>query len=246
METKKFKNEDERKKILERIKKILAVAKGTPFEGEADTAMKMAQSYMSQYGLSMTDVEVGDMLNEEIVHENVEREISPETWEKILCSAVGVVCDCKAVENMGWRSSRMSFIGFKSDVGMAKILFSCLYVGVNSSARKTFPDDRSARKSFRYGCALRLLERAKMEKVEAVKEPTGRYELVIVAKKDKVQKWAEENKNLKNANSKSRQNINPIGFFAGKAHANKMDLMNKEKVEDKTVLALGHSKGAKR
>ena len=40
---KRFKDDEHRKKILDRIRKILALADGTKFEGEADTAMKMAQ-----------------------------------------------------------------------------------------------------------------------------------------------------------------------------------------------------------
>jgi len=63
---KQFKNDKERKKIIDRIQKMLAHAEGTQYEAEAETAMKMAQSYMKQYGLSMTDVELGDMLEEPI------------------------------------------------------------------------------------------------------------------------------------------------------------------------------------
>ena len=242
METKKFKNDEEKRKILERIKKILALAKGTTFEGEADTAMKMAQSYMIQYGLSMTDVEIGEELEGQIVTSPLDRQ-NPEEWERILGLAVATVTDTQSYTKMLHKGSVLMFMGYKDDVDFAKVLFSVLRVGVNSSARKTFPDDRKMRDSFRLGCVVRLEERAKEEKQTVVQEPgNNRFALVVVEKKSRIAKWADENLNLKNKNANRGRSINPIGFAMGKAHANKMDLMNKAKVENNSALQIGHSK----
>ena len=245
MEPKKFKTEEERRKILDRIKKILALANGTNFEGEANTAMAMAQSYMTQYGLSMTDVEIGEELDGVIVTEPVDKK-NPIQWERILGLAVAIVTDTKSYTKMLGQGSRLMFMGYKDDVAFAKVLFSVLYVTVKSESYKRFgreKEDRNMRLSFRFGCAIRLEERATQEKQTVVAEPSNnRFALVVVEKKSRIDKWADENLNLKNVANKMRSQINPVGFAMGKAHANSLDLMNKNKVENNSALAIGHSR----
>lgn len=242
---KKFKNEEERKKILDRIKKILALANGTSFEGEANTAMKMAQSYMTQYGLSMTDVEIGEALDEAIVTEAVDRK-NPHQWERILGLAVAVVTDTKSYTKMLAQGSILMFMGYKSDVDFAKVLYSVLFVAVKSDSYKKFgreKQDRNDRLSFRFGCAIRLEERATEEKEVAVKtEGNKQFALVVVEKKNRIDMWAEENLNLQNSKNRSRVTLNPVALAMGKAHANNMDLMNKSKVKDNSTLAIGLSR----
>lgn len=242
---KKFKNEAERSKILDRIKKILALAKGTNFEGEADTAMKMAQSYMTQYGLSMTDVEIGESLDEEIVSEPVDRK-NPNNWEWLLGLAVATVTDTKAYISHLRVGRILKFMGYKSDVDFAKVLYSVLYVATKTASYAKFgreKEDRNIRFSFRVGCAVRLDERATEEKQTIVKEESNnRFALVVVEKKNRIQMWAEKNLNLQISKSRSKTQLNPVGFAMGKIHANNMDLMNKSKVENNSALAIGHSR----
>ena len=245
MEPQKFKNEEERKKILDRIKKILAVANGSQFEGEANTAMAMAQSYMTSYGLSMTDIEIGEALDEAIVTEPLDR-LNPEQWERILGLAVATVTDTKTYQKGLAKGSVLVFMGYKSDVDFAKVLYAVLRVATNSAARKRFnrqKEDRAARISFRLGCAVRLEERAQQEKQTVVKaEGNNRFALVVVEKKTRIDRWAEENLNLKTVPNRTPK-INAEGFAAGRSHANSMDLLNKKKMTSDSLIGIAHHTG---
>lgn len=242
METKKFKNSEERKKILDRINKIMALAKGSSFEGEADTAMKMAQSYMRQYGLSMSDIEFQEELKTEIKH-NILEEESPrniQVWTRMLAGSIAIVFDCQFVTCKNYKGKgidKLSFIGYTEDIEMTKVVFHCLYTSIRQYSRIHYkrPLDKN---SFRLGVCSRLLERVREEK-QKDKQESKRYELIIVEKSTHVKKWFEENLNV--TKSKERNNkINPFAHAHGRKHADSLDLGNRAKVENqKPVLAIG-------
>lgn len=238
----KFKDEKHRAKILDRIKKLLAVANGTNYEAEAATALRMAQSYMSSYGLDMTDVELQDDLAGEIVElvlDEHNNRLNPEHWEQVLCLAVGTVFDCKPVRFHYDRTrSKMAFVGFKKDVGMAKIVFSSLYVSCRAAACRALPTGNGRpRLSFMYGVAERLYERAAAEKEKAKEEPTGRFALIVVEKAKQVENWTEDNMNLRTQKLRERK-LDADAYRKGREHANSMDLMNREKVNKEEPLRI--------
>lgn len=229
-------------KILERIKKLLNTANGTDFEGEAATALKMAQDYMTKYGVSLNDVELAEELGEEIVKEEVGEEDNfrsknPERWSMYLAMAVAIVFDCKAFQSMHYKRSSVTFVGYKSDVKMAKLVFVCLYVVVRAAAVKNIKEAGRPRLSFMLGVAYRLIERAKEEKDSSEKEPTGRFALVVRTKVQNIQDWEKKHVNAVKA-SASKARIDPFAFCAGKSHGDKIDLMNREKVKQQPQGAL--------
>lgn len=224
-EIKTFKDEKHKEKIIDRIRKILALANGTSFEGEANTAMTMAQNYMKTYGLSMTDVELGESLDEPIVHELVDRQKPMKTWEGILAVAVGTVTDCRPVRVS---NSVLSFIGYKQDVDMAKMLFSMLREATRRAGRKLYPNDTAMRRSFYLGVADRLAERAKAEKQTNTTDNT-RYALVVQEKSTRVNSWIDQNKRLTQSRMR-QQRVHGSAYEEGRRHANSMDLGNRTKV----------------
>lgn len=245
---KEFENEKHRKKILDRIQKLLATANGTQYEAEAETAMRMAQGYMKSYGVSMSDVELQAELKDqkivrEILTEHANRK-NPERWEQLMAISVGIIFDCQAIRHYTSRGeSKMMFLGFEKDVGMAKIVFHAMYVSCRGAAVKLCPGgDGKIRLSFMYGCAERIYERAKAEKQEAQKEKTGRYELMVVSKNQLIRNWAKENLNLSSGRQR-RVALDPDAYERGRKHGNKMDLMNREKVQVGKPLGLTHQRG---
>ncbi len=236
MSNQKFNSKEERDRVIERIKFILARANGTPYEGEAKIALDMAQKYMARYGLSLTDVELHNELSEEIIEEELTEHANrkdPEKWESVLSMAVAYVFDCKAIRNMRYHGSKLMFIGYRKDVEMAKIIFGVLYVASRAAACKQFPDPRDAgltRLSFMYGVSTRLLERAHEEKEKAVEEPTGRYGLVVVEKSKRIDLWTKERHNLEKGKQRASR-LHVGAYEKGRSHANTLDLMNREKVE---------------
>lgn len=241
MEPKKFKSEEERKKIIDRIKKILAVANGTQYEAEADTAMNMAQGYMKSYGLSMTDIEIAESLEEEIVHEDVDRQSTPKPWERVLCRTIGIITDCQAVRNFRIRGSVMSFIGYKSDVEFAKLLFSILRTATRAAGRKEYGDNTLHRQSFYFGVSQRLLERAKEEK-QTNRSSNEKYALIVVSKTNRVESWIGQNKKL-SVGKAITPRIVGSAYERGRRHANGMDIMTRQKVtQSQGQLGIGYSK----
>lgn len=234
-QTKQFENEKHRTKILDRIQKLLSTADGTQYEAEAATALKMAQGYMKSYGLSMTDIELekdlqGQKIVEEILDEHASRQ-NPEKWEALLAIAVGIIFDCKSVRRIFYSTSKLIFIEYEKDVAMAKVVFTILYISCRAASVKLNPGGAGrVRLSFMYGCAERIYERAKKEKQEARKEPSGRYDLVVVSKNQLIKDWAKKNMDLRESRQR-KVTIDAEAYSRGRDHGNNMDLMNREKVQ---------------
>lgn len=242
---KEFNDKKHRDKILDRIQKLLNVADGTQYEEEAKTALRMAQSYMKQYGLSRSDVEIAKDLEGEIVHEILDEHAcrkNPEKWEALLCMAVGVVFDCQAIRTHSWKGSKMSYVGFKRDVEFAKVVFNALYVSCRSAAVKSYPRGAGKiRLSFMYGAAETVYYRAYVEKETAKEESTGKYGLVVAGKENQIQKWTDENMNLSKSRSARTISLDPEAYEAGSKYGEGLDLMNREKV-DSEILRIGTSR----
>ena len=231
-------------KILERIKKLLNLANGTNFEDEASTAMRMAQEYMTKHGVSLSDLELAEELKEDIVKEYVTEEDgfrskNPERWALYLSMTVAVLCDCETyryVRRTG--TSNITFVGYASDVELAKVLFICFYVAIRAAAVNNIREAGKKRLSFMLGVSLRLLERARAEKAEAKKEPTGRYDIVVRSKQTSIKEWMKaEAINLKDTHS--RASHDQAAFEKGRAFGDTMDLMNKKHIK-KGALGITH------
>ena len=232
-------------KILDRIRKLLNTANGTSFEGEATTAMRMAQEYMTRHGVSMDDVALAEELKEEIVKEEITeadnfRSRNPEHWAYTMAMAVAEVFDCKAYRECYYDYSRVTFAGYKSDVRMAKLVFVCLYIVIRAAAVKHIPQAGRPRLSFMLGVAVRLVERAKEEKQVAQQEPTGRFALVVRSKEANVADWLASRTKLRTAKER-RSSIDPNAYDAGRKEGDRMDLMNREKVRSQPTALLGRS-----
>ena len=237
---KKFKDEKHRDKIVDRICKVLAVAEGTQFQAEAETAMKMAQNYMKTYGLSLSEIELKEELKEEIIKRDVERNVvNQELWERKLCTAIGIVFDCRILlvpTSDEWRGYKAAFIGYEKDVELASVVFNCLYVSAKATANKLFPKDLNSIRSFLAGFGDGMLCRVHKEKAEAekIKAEKGKcsYALVVVSKEKKIEEWVNNEYKTKSTNPKSTQkNTNMFAYSMGELEADKTDLMDKEKLK---------------
>jgi len=236
---KQFKTEEERQKILERIRNILSLAKGTSFEGEADTAMKLALDYMKRYGLSLSEVEVKEELKEEIVSEPLNRKVkTQELWERHMCMAIASVFDCETYFDTRCRdtssriSSVMVFCGFPKDVDMCKLLFNILLVSAKSAAHKKYPSDYQKIRSFLLGFGIGLTRRVREEK-ERIKEnipnTNNSYALMVVEKQLAITNWLHAKVKLTSTRP-SRSRPNSEAFASGEHHARSVDLLDKEKM----------------
>lgn len=202
--TKKFDSEKQRLKIIDRIKKILNIANGSQYEAEAATALKMAQSYMKQYGLSLSDVEIDEQNaeNQTIVMETVDREAGMYDWEPILGTAVAIVFEVQGAVFLKERYSyrlgeyvsykQYGFIGYVHDVELAKLFFLQLHISVRKQASSRYRNDLLQKKSYIRGFSDNLVKRAHKEKEEA-RSSSEKYALVLYKKADGIENFAVAN-----------------------------------------------------
>lgn len=228
-----------REQIVNRIRKLLAMSKGTQYEEEAGTALRMAQEHMSKYGLSMTDIEISQELEEDIVEEILQghtKRASPERWESYLAQAVAIVFDCRVIRSIYFTDSFLKFVGYKKDAEMAKLVFNILFIAARSAACKRYPQGLGSTRldqlSFMLGVAYRLIERAEKEKSKAQEESTGRYALVVLGKTQHIDNWMEKHLNLEPSSKRRGMSINTEAFNQGKKHGDSMDMLNREKIKE--------------
>jgi hypothetical protein len=240
-----FKDSAHRDKIIERIRILLATSKGTSFEAEAATALRMAQEHMAKYGLSLSEVGLQKELREEIKEEELKdhtKRSSPEKWEIPLARAVATVLDCTVIRRVrNWQNEKiLVFVGYKKDVEMAKVIFNTLFIATRVAACKELPQAKGYRRmdqlSFMLGVAERLAERA-LEEKEKIKEvpSNNQFALMVVGKEKSIENWMKENFNLKKPKASRGITINSIAYNRGREYANTMDLMNREKLNYRSV-----------
>lgn len=117
-------------KIINRVKKILARA-NSDHQGEAETAILMAQEILLKNGLTMEDVE---SIEEKDEKEAVDNEVTTRNktlkwYEKHICVVIAKNFRCEAYmssksKNLSNRSTMLRLIGLKEDVTIAKEVIS--------------------------------------------------------------------------------------------------------------------------
>lgn len=158
--------------IIERIRKLLALAKSAN-EHEAAVAMQRAQEMLAKYNLDMNDVlQRGESVQFVCDNELVTESSNP--WRRDLASNLARLFFCDysfnfIKQSMPQRKTRKylrldrhSFYGLPHNVAVVKEMFKYLVDTVERlarEARKINREGASYEKSFRHGCATRLIER---------------------------------------------------------------------------------------
>lgn len=168
-------------KIIERIKKLLALA-GSSNEHEAANAAEKAQMLLAEYNLTMADVSPGSR-EERYAIQRVISESTP--WMRVIAAPVGRLYTCfhmfefERVPAPGRkrpyiRKDVHTFIGPAHNVAVASMMFGYLVTTVerlaNEAARGVPASRRSSYlTSFKSGCAIRLNHRLteRIRKAEA-------------------------------------------------------------------------------
>lgn len=132
-------SKDERAKILERIKKLMALAddRGAT-EAEAMAAALAAQKLIAEYDVE--DWELHSKDAEPIVEEEAAE--SPRRWRWQLASVIGSAFRCRYYNCSKWDSDKkrhrrhMTFVGYQTDARAAALTFNMLYRIGNRLARR--------------------------------------------------------------------------------------------------------------
>lgn len=188
--TQQFRDEKHRDKIIDRIRKLIAVANGTCYDGEADTAMRMAKGLMSSYGLHMSEVELKENVHANLGKDTVNRVGRLHTWEKLVGGCCAELCDTRVVIYPVGDLYTLMYVGMKQDVELSVILFEDFCARMKSLAVAKY-DTLYDRYRYLEGIAARLVDRAN-EISDAAKAQTPSYGALVVVKENEIEAFMQE------------------------------------------------------
>lgn len=156
-------------KIVDRIRKLLALAGNNSQEKEAQAALEKAHALLSEHNLDMTAIESS---NDDIVSDN-STVTDSKPWRRPLAVAVARLYFCEALFSFRYDECKTRpcgyirydvhrFIGQSHNVAVAKEMFSYLETTISRLAREASKGSRSRSKfeqSFKIACVKRLRER---------------------------------------------------------------------------------------
>ncbi|AMS01090.1 hypothetical protein AR9_g005 [Bacillus phage AR9] len=113
-------------KIIDKIKKALALANDAPNDEEAQAAMLAVQRLMVKHNISMKDVELKDNSEKKVVQDD--KVIEPtgriSWWKKQLSAIIAKNFKCEAlISKYAKNKSSITFLGLEEDVIIAKSVF---------------------------------------------------------------------------------------------------------------------------
>jgi len=131
-----------RAKIIDKVKKLLALAKGTNYEGETAMAMNRARELLAKYNLSMTDIEEKQAA-EENPEERLATSITAGSWQTSIASIVTQYYNCEyfyRIVRGGGRSRRgkriITIVGMPTEVELAEYTLISIVDQVDKMMRK--------------------------------------------------------------------------------------------------------------
>lgn len=106
-------------KILDKIRKVLALAKST-YQEEAQAALLKAQELMVQHGLTMAEVQQDNIQDKQVVDTCISEKRRNTWYEKSLSAVIGENFRCHSYVHLG---QGIYFIGLKEDVEIAREIY---------------------------------------------------------------------------------------------------------------------------
>jgi len=140
----------EAEKALERVKKLLALAKDNPNEHEAETAMLHAQEILAKYGMTLKDIEGEQQELKKVIEISVtEPSGRIPWWKKQLAMVIADNFKCKTFMGGFRYNSSIIFFGLELDVEIAKEVYQYAELIVDKLAKsyvgKTYRQGKSTK-----------------------------------------------------------------------------------------------------
>lgn len=246
--------------ILEKIKKLFALAKDNASEGERENAMRAANELLAKHNLELADIEglagLGDVVE-------TRTNIGPEQWKIILARAAAELCFTKALcferhkSGTGKLEQYAIFIG-TAENGQVSIEFTNYLIdNLERESKRFFLGLDDFKVSFCTGAAARIFERAQrivdeqrareLSEKQHVQEEPGQPGTSLVHVKKKLAQDAEDfikNLDVKVAFQEDLE-IDPHIFWCGQVYGEKVSLrkqiegpVEEEKVEKPVTSAI--------
>jgi hypothetical protein len=206
-------------KIIERIEKLLRLAKNQSNTPEGETAAKMATKLMLAHAIEMSQIDLDkDRTNDPFVRREFK---CPKTaWTRTLGRIIGNHCYCKFAFST-WGRYGGTFYGYKSDTEVAVYLFDICKKQIERAARKhlrTIPDWERFHEGKRFrSSAVNGLDhklcRIREEELGQLESDT--YALVV-GRRRQAEAWANEKYSFSSGNIGRDYGSSSAGYEAGK------------------------------
>lgn len=114
-------------KVVDKIRKVLALSSNNPNEEEAARALQKANKLLLEHNLGMTDIETEVNLND-VVEEVVEEAGRVMNWKKILLSNLAKLNNCTALSDhaISFRGTAYKLIGKKCNIEITLSMYDYL------------------------------------------------------------------------------------------------------------------------
>ncbi len=220
-------------KILDKIQKLIALGGNNPNEHEAARATEKARELLTEYNLTISDIELKEIVKKNIVFDTM-KFVSYKGW---VAKIVADVFDCRVYlsRSREEKNSKVVFVGNVSDVEIAIYVYQYLLATIEKlldakvKSNRTSVHGKTIRHSYSLGIVSVLKNRLEdfYGKEKAVQETvknsfglTGKE--IMVIKNDAISKFMGDIK-LKNA-SKTHVVKNNEAYRDGVIAGNKINL----------------------
>jgi len=204
------------KKILDRINKLLALSKN-PNVNEGNSAMEMAEKLMAENGISFSDLDASRLENDlGPINESDKKyrchQFYP--WEKSLSYIIAQHFGCISYTRTSYdgfyrgkpkKVYAIVFVGHESNRITAEIMYNWIRKLIAKQAKESVHSSEIS--SFCWGAVMALKAKYEVKKSEIVSN--------CPAVVDEVQKYVEENLNLKTKKSRA------VSIYSGASEAGK-------------------------
>lgn len=232
--------------ILDKITKLLALSKGTNSLGEQENAYAAAQRLLTEYNLSMADLELHSQADKEEIEVNGEELYTGQRviqWKSDLAANLCNLNNCRLMYRYAGRYDRtVSFkiIGRPSDAAVVAYFFSHIAEQIerlSGIALKQYGGGKSFTNSFKLGAVDTVAKRLKEAQVQVYQEHQASAAMVLVNQRSAEIAQYMNKLGLKNKQT-TRSNTDALGWEKGKEAGHKVDL-NKALNSSKTNKRLG-------
>lgn len=237
----------EKEKLIDLVRKLFALGdkNRNSSEAEAQLATQKAQELLKQHNIDMAEILVKD--GQKTVDIKIDNEIvftlnrsSMSSWEKRLISIVQFATETKGFFQKDYRDVwgkkitwKVGFIGTEWDRAVAKELYNYLHEKIYKLSKYHYPESMPQQRSFMEGFCYRLMQRVdemNEEKKEDIDE-NQKYALMIINKKDAINKYIDDQMKLKTARSGGKAGeFHSSAFKHGTQEANNVDLGTENRI----------------
>lgn len=238
--------------IIDRVRKLFALAADRANENESHVALEMARKLMKEHGIKQVDVDISDAASHVDVQLWKSVEMSQiDTYSRYLAIAVSKLFDCQhwLMRGTSWNKYRVQvcFAGEATDVALATEVWPWFVKQAKRYAQSHYgsgwtPRHRSFAESFASRIHSRILDMLTQEE-QSSSDDDVRYGIVVAGKESAIEKFLEQQGIkfvMRSLNRRGRQYYDAIN--AGQRAADSVNLNFRSQIEGKPInqKALGH------